>query len=61
MFLRMQGLTQGLAQGPYAGLVYGLAPMTPSSSGGGGPVGDGLLTEAGDFLVTEAGDYIVTE
>lgn len=62
MFLRMQGLTQGLAQGPYAGLVYGLAPMAPTPPGaGGGPVGDGLLTEGGDFLITESGEHIVTE
>jgi hypothetical protein len=59
MFLRMRGLVQGLAQGPFAGLAYGLAPTPPGA--GGGPVGDGLLTEGGDFLITESGEHIVTE
>lgn len=35
-------------------------PTAPEAAGG-GPTGNGILTEGGDWLVTESGDYIVTE
>lgn len=31
------------------------------AAGGGGGVGDAILTEGGDFLVTEGGDRLVLE